>query len=73
MSTDSEGTRSGAIPEPTEAERYPHLGTRGVSVSSSASADVTIHPSRSEGWIVATALLVAGCISMGIYLIVLHR
>lgn len=55
------------------AERYPHLGTKGISVSSSSSADVSIRPSRIEGWVVATALLLAGCISMGIYLVVLHH
>lgn len=42
-------------------------------MSSSALADVSISPSRTEGWIVATALLVAGCISMGIYLVLLHH
>jgi len=44
-----------------------------VSVSSSESADVSILTSRTEGWMVAIALLVAGCISMGIYLVVLHH
>jgi hypothetical protein len=34
---------------------------------------VVIRTSRTEGWIVATALLLAGCISMGIYLVVLHH
>jgi len=58
---------------PTEAERYPHLGTKGVSVSSSNAADIQIHPSRVEGWVVTAGLLVAGCISMGIYLVVLHH
>jgi hypothetical protein len=42
-------------------------------VSSSESADVSILTSRAEGWMVAIALLVAGCISMGIYLVVLHH
>lgn len=56
-----------------EAERYPSLGTKGVSVSSSATADVPVLASRIEGWVVAIGLLVAGCVSMGIYLIVLHR
>jgi hypothetical protein len=73
LSTDPEGTRSTSSPQPTEAQRYPHLGTKGVSVSSSASADVSIRPSRTEGWVVATGLLVAGCISMGIYLVLLHH
>ncbi|MGA2873453.1 MAG: hypothetical protein ABSF27_07750 [Candidatus Dormibacteria bacterium] len=66
MST--EGDRS-----PAESERYPNLGTKGVSVSSAASADVSIRTSRWEGWLVAVGLLLAGCISMGIYLVVLHH
>jgi len=56
-----------------ERQRYPNLGTKGVSISSSERADVVIRTSRTEGWIVATALLLAGCISMGIYLVVLHH
>ncbi|MGH7665947.1 MAG: hypothetical protein ACREN1_01315 [Candidatus Dormibacteria bacterium] len=66
----------GAVPTaggPTESDRYPNLGTKGISVSSSSAADVPIGASRTEGWLVATALLLAGCISMGIYLVVLHH
>lgn len=73
MTTNPNGPPSSGTSRPNEAERYPNLGTKGVSVSSSDSADVTIRPSRTEGWLVATALLVAGCISMGIYLVVLHH
>ncbi|HEY6538549.1 MAG TPA: hypothetical protein VI138_05850 [Candidatus Dormibacteraeota bacterium] len=74
MSTDHpDALDSPPLPSSAESERYPHLGTKGVSVSSSASADVAIQPSRTEGWMVATALLLAGCISMGIYLVVLHH
>ena len=73
MSTDPDRPLSAPSLGSTEAQRYPNLGTQGVSVSSSESADVSIVTSRTEGWLVATALLVAGCISMGIYLIVLHR
>jgi len=73
LSTDKETAAGTSSAAPTEAQRYPHLGTEGVSVSSSALADVSISPSRTEGWIVATALLVAGCISMGIYLVLLHH
>ncbi|HVC38483.1 MAG TPA: hypothetical protein VNH20_00725 [Candidatus Dormibacteraeota bacterium] len=42
-------------------------------MSSSNAADIQIHPSRVEGWVVTAGLLVAGCISMGIYLVVLHH
>ncbi len=56
-----------------EVDRYPNLGTRGVSISSAKGADVRVDPSRREGWLVALALLAAGCISMGIYLVVLHH
>jgi hypothetical protein len=73
LSTDPDRARSGSNPSPTEAQRYPNLGTKGVSVSSSESADIPILTSRTEGWVVAVALLVAGCISMGIYLVVLHH
>ncbi|MGH7643231.1 MAG: hypothetical protein ACRENX_09520 [Candidatus Dormibacteria bacterium] len=68
-----EGNPESPTSEPTGAQRYPHLGTQGVSVSSSASADISIRPSRTEGWVVTVGLLVAGCISMGIYLVVLHH
>jgi len=73
LSINPEGTPSTSAPEPTTAQRYPHLGTKGISVSSSASADISIRPSRREGWMVTGGLLVAGCISMGIYLVVLHH
>ncbi|MHB1523447.1 MAG: hypothetical protein ACYCS9_05380 [Candidatus Dormibacteria bacterium] len=53
--------------------RYANLGTVGVAVSSDARADVTFRTSRLEGWLVAGALLLASCLSMGIYLIVLHH
>jgi hypothetical protein len=73
LSTNPERPLSTAGPAPSEAQRYPNLGTQGVSISSSDAADVTIHTSRTEGWLVATGLLLAGCISMGIYLVVLHH
>jgi hypothetical protein len=73
LSTQPERGDDASAPEAGEARRYPNLGTRGVSVSSSESADVSILTSRTEGWMVAIALLVAGCISMGIYLVVLHH
>jgi hypothetical protein len=60
-------------PSPAESERYPNLGTKGVSISSSESADISIRTSRREGWLVALGLVLAGCISMGIYLVVLHH
>jgi hypothetical protein len=73
LSTEPEKAGGAATPGAGESRRYPNLGTRGVSVSSSESADVSILTSRTEGWMVAIALLVAGCISMGIYLVVLHH
>ena len=73
MSTQPKGADDATAPAAGESRRYPNLGTRGVSVSSSESADVSIVTSRTEGWMVAIALLVAGCISMGIYLVVLHH
>lgn len=73
MSTQPERSEEVADPGAGESRRYPNLGTHGVSVSSSESADVSIVTSRTEGWMVAIALLVAGCISMGIYLVVLHH
>ena len=42
-------------------------------MSSDARADVTFRTSRLQGWLVAGALLLASCLSMGIYLIVLHH
>ena len=53
--------------------RYGNLGTQGVAVSSDERADVTYRTSRTEGWVVATALLLASCLAMGIYLVVLHH
>ena len=53
--------------------RYPNLGTEGVAVSSDARADVSFQTSRMEGWLVAGALLLASCLAMGIYLVVLHH
>jgi len=73
LSTEPELAGDATTPGAGESRRYPNLGTRGVSVSSSESADVSILTSRTEGWMVAIALLVAGCISMGIYLVVLHH
>lgn len=64
---------TGGEPEPVQADRYPNLGTRGLSMSSDPSADSSINPSRTEGWLVALGLLLAGCVSMGIYLVVLHH
>lgn len=73
MSTEPQPADGVTVPGAGESRRYPNLGTPGVSVSSSESADVSILTSRTEGWIVAIALLAAGCISMGIYLVVLHH
>ncbi len=53
--------------------RYSQLGTKGVTVSSDPRADVSYTVSRMEGWIVASALLLASCLAMGIYLVVLHH
>lgn len=53
--------------------RYSQLGTPGVSVSSDPRADVPYRTSRLEGWVVATVLLLASCLAMGIYLVVLHH
>jgi hypothetical protein len=53
--------------------RYSQLGTEGVAVSSDDRADVTYRTSRTEGWLVAGALLLASCLAMGIYLVVLHH
>ncbi len=58
---------------PRVADRYPNLGTRGVSVSSRPQADVAITTSRVEGWVVATGLLLAGALAMGIYVLLLHH
>lgn len=73
MSIEPDQAGAGSAPGAGESRRYPNLGTQGVSVSSSESADVPILTSRTEGWMVAIALLIAGCISMGIYLVVLHH
>lgn len=73
LSTSPETPPSTGSKGANESQRYPNLGTKGVSISSSDTADVVIRTSRTEGWIVATALLLAGCISMGIYLVVLHH
>ncbi|MGA9775897.1 MAG: hypothetical protein WBU92_08250 [Candidatus Dormiibacterota bacterium] len=42
-------------------------------MSSDPRADVSYKASRTEGWIVASALLLASCLAMGIYLVVLHH
>jgi hypothetical protein len=55
------------------AQRYSHLGTTGVTVSSDSRADVAVAGSPWEGWIIAAALLLASCLAMGIYLVVLHH
>lgn len=55
------------------AKRYSRLGTTGVTVSSDSRAEVTSPGSPLEGWVVAAALLLASCLSMGIYLVVLHH
>ncbi len=55
------------------ADRYPNLGTRGVTVSSSPGADVSVLTSRLEGWLVAVGLLAMGALAMGIYVVVLHH
>jgi len=55
------------------ADRYPNLGTRGVTVSSSPGADVSILSSSLEGWLVAVGLLCAGALAMGVYVLVLHH
>ena len=65
-----------AAPAPRSAplaDQYQKLGTRGITVSSSPDADVSIRPSRLEGWLVAGGLLLASAVAMAIYLVVLHR
>ncbi|HUY96298.1 MAG TPA: hypothetical protein VMW47_01505 [Verrucomicrobiae bacterium] len=62
-----------AVADARVADRYPNLGTRGVTVSSSPGADVSILTSRLEGWLVAIGLLAAGALAMGLYLVVLHH
>jgi hypothetical protein len=65
------------VPEPGDprylARRYSKLGTTGVTVSSDPRADVPALTSRLEGWAVAFTLLLASCLAMGIYLVVLHH
>ncbi|MGH7758337.1 MAG: hypothetical protein ACREN7_03400 [Candidatus Dormibacteria bacterium] len=74
MTPEGEPTsRRDVQPAPETPDRYPNLGTRGVSVSSSSSADVSIQTSKLEGWLIASLLLALGCISMGVYLIVLRH
>ena len=55
------------------ALRYSRLGTTGVTVSSDSRAEITSSGSPLEGWVVAAALLLASCLAMGIYLVVLHH
>jgi len=58
---------------PALADQYPNLGTRGITVSSSLDAEVSVQTSRLEGWLVAGGLLLASAVAMAIYLVVLHR
>lgn len=55
------------------AQRYHRLRTTGVTVSSDRRADVSIRGSALEGWGIAAVLLLASCLAMGIYLVVLHH
>ncbi len=55
------------------ADQYPNLGTRGLTVSSSPDAEVSVQTSRLEGWLVAGGLLLASAVAMAIYLVILHR
>lgn len=55
------------------ARRYSKLGTVGVTVSSDPRADVPALSNRLEGWIIAAALMLASCLAMGVYLVVLHH
>jgi hypothetical protein len=73
VSSDGDQTSAALAPAPGDPQRYPNLGTQGLSMSSSDSADVSVRTSRTEGWWVAIGLLLAGCISMGIYLVLLHH
>jgi hypothetical protein len=60
--------------DPNEvARRYSKLGATGVSVSSDPRASAVSPGSPLEGWVVATALILASCLAMGIYLVVLHH
>ncbi len=60
--------------DPAEvARRYSRLGATGISVSSDPRAKVVSPGSPLEGWLVATALILASCLAMGIYLVVLHH
>lgn len=73
MSSES-GPRPAAGEDPeTLRARYSRLGTRGVTVSSDPRAEVVFSSSRLEGWVVASGLLLASCLAMGIYLVVLHH
>ncbi|MGH7641968.1 MAG: hypothetical protein ACRENX_02960 [Candidatus Dormibacteria bacterium] len=65
-------TRSAASPA-SDPGRYPNLGTEGLQVSSDPGAEVSVITSAREGWLVAIGLLLAGCLAMGIYLVVLHH
>lgn len=55
------------------AHRYSKLGTVGVTVSSDPGADVPALTNRLEGWIITAALMLASCVAMGIYLVVLRH
>jgi hypothetical protein len=60
--------------DPAEvASRYSRLGATGVSVSSDPRATVVSPGSPLEGWLVAAGLILASCLAMGIYLVVLHH
>lgn len=62
------------LDDPAEiARRYSNLGVRGVTVSSDARAQEVRSGSPLEGWLVAAGLILASCLSMGIYLVVLHH
>ncbi|MHB1501349.1 MAG: hypothetical protein ACYCYK_09335 [Candidatus Dormibacteria bacterium] len=55
------------------AHRYSRLGATGVTVSSDQRASVVSPGSPLEGWVIAAVLILASCLAMGIYLVVLHH
>ena len=60
--------------DPAEvARRYSKLGATGLTVSSDSRASSVSPCSPWEGWLVAAGLILASCLAMGIYLVVLHH
>jgi hypothetical protein len=60
--------------DPAEvARRYSKLGATGLTVSSDSRASRVSPGSPLEGWLVAAGLILASCLAMGIYLVVLHH